>query len=393
MSLEVFKFPETFCTQPTTSIQTDDEALIIDQENKMDDAEASSGVSSGTELGGPEDVEESSGLSKELECPKEGDKPGDLMENVQQEMASLLTDLLQTEQSSSKSAKAINLVQKILGKILNLPDNPKFRDLNLSKIHKKLEDTLPAFAMLFIAGFTASADDTRLRWRYSVESIERLNAVQKELSLKFGSNPSEKRVNRRNDEQSRMTLQVYSRRLSNFGADIQSKNMQTMEGGIRFEEIFDGKGSACKNGDKLRVRFVGEIEGPRPIPFDEEIIGSGFEFTLGNDEVMVGWMMGIERMKIGGKRHMIIPQDLTNGLPPTIPRDAMVRYTIKLMAINGVDEITQFQNEQVRLWRAYDEGIEGKVGLESHSQLSPRHGHCSEKGHRPSMQVCFCVSP
>ena len=103
--------------------------------------------------------------------------------NVQQEAGRCLTNLWQIEES--KRVKGANLIQKIIGKILQNPDNPKFRDLNLSKIHKKLKETPPAFDLLFIAGFVKSADGQRLQWHHDTESIQRLQTVHDALTFKL----------------------------------------------------------------------------------------------------------------------------------------------------------------------------------------------------------------
>jgi len=73
-----------------------------------------------------------------------------------------LTDLWAIEESERE--KGIKLLTKVYSNILNNPADPKFRDLNFSKIRKKLDKCRPAFYLLFTAGFTQSVDGQRLQW-------------------------------------------------------------------------------------------------------------------------------------------------------------------------------------------------------------------------------------
>jgi len=73
-----------------------------------------------------------------------------------------LTALWEIEESERE--KGIKLLTKVYSNILANPSDPKFRDLNFSKIRKKLDQCRPAFYLLFTAGFSQSVDGTRLQW-------------------------------------------------------------------------------------------------------------------------------------------------------------------------------------------------------------------------------------
>merc|ERR1719242_335753 len=113
-----------------------------------------------------------------------------------------------------------------------------------------------------------------------------------------------------------------------------SKKMKTLEGGIKAKDMAEGKGKGAKNGDKLRVYYVGQTQDKEV--FDKAITGSGFDFTLGKGEVIKGWDVGCQGMKVGGKRKLIIPPKYAygaEGSPPTIGPNATLTFTIQLKEI------------------------------------------------------------
>jgi len=74
-----------------------------------------------------------------------------------------LTDLWEIPESDRE--KGVKLLNKIYSNILSNPNDPKFRDLNFSKIRKKLDKCRPAFYLLYTAGFNQNATGDRLQWQ------------------------------------------------------------------------------------------------------------------------------------------------------------------------------------------------------------------------------------
>ena len=49
-----------------------------------------------------------------------------------------------------------------------------------------------------------------------------------------------------------------------------------------------------------------------------------------------GWDTGLEGMKVGGRRELVIPPDLAygpSGQPPTIPPDATLVFVVDLLDV------------------------------------------------------------
>jgi peptidylprolyl isomerase len=105
---------------------------------------------------------------------------------------------------------------------------------------------------------------------------------------------------------------------------------------LEVEELEEGSGAEAKAGDKVTVQYVG-VSYKNGKEFDASWDrGEPFSFTLGAGEVISGWDQGVEGMKEGGRRELIIPPDLAYGeagYPPAIaPNEALV-FVIDLLEV------------------------------------------------------------
>jgi FKBP-type peptidyl-prolyl cis-trans isomerase len=101
-------------------------------------------------------------------------------------------------------------------------------------------------------------------------------------------------------------------------------------------ELVEGDGPVAKSGDKVSVQYVG-------VGFDTEkefdsswSRNEPFSFTLGGGEVIKGWDQGVEGMKVGGRRELLIPGDLAYGAagsPPKIGPNETLIFVIDLLKV------------------------------------------------------------
>jgi peptidylprolyl isomerase len=102
------------------------------------------------------------------------------------------------------------------------------------------------------------------------------------------------------------------------------------------KDLEEGSGAAAKAGDVVTVQYVG-VNYKTGKEFDSSWSRSEpFSFTLGAGEVIPGWDQGVEGMKVGGRRELIIPPELgygTAGAPPAIPPNETLVFVVDLEAI------------------------------------------------------------
>jgi peptidylprolyl isomerase len=106
---------------------------------------------------------------------------------------------------------------------------------------------------------------------------------------------------------------------------------------LESKELRQGTGATAKAGDEVTVQYVGvgyESGEQFDASWDR---GEPFTFTLGAGEVIPGWDQGVEGMKVGGRRELIIPPELAYGpagAPPAIGPNETLIFVIDLVAVN-----------------------------------------------------------
>ena len=82
---------------------------------------------------------------------------------------------------------------------------------------------------------------------------------------------------------------------------------------LRITDIWEGDGTAARSGNRVTVHYVG-VAYSTGEEFDASWNrGDPLQFQLGAGHVIAGWDQGLQGMKVGGRRQLIIPPDLAYG--------------------------------------------------------------------------------
>jgi peptidylprolyl isomerase len=106
---------------------------------------------------------------------------------------------------------------------------------------------------------------------------------------------------------------------------------------LEVKEIEEGSGATAKAGDEVSVQYVGVgYESGKEFDSSWSRGAEPFPFSLGAGQVIPGWDQGVEGMKVGGRRELIIPPELAYGkagYPPTIGPNETLIFVIDLVAV------------------------------------------------------------
>jgi peptidylprolyl isomerase len=82
---------------------------------------------------------------------------------------------------------------------------------------------------------------------------------------------------------------------------------------LEITDIWEGDGAVAKSGDTVRVHYVG-VAYSTGEEFDASWNrGDPLEFRLGVGQVITGWDQGVQGMRVGGRRQLVIPPGLAYG--------------------------------------------------------------------------------
>jgi len=104
---------------------------------------------------------------------------------------------------------------------------------------------------------------------------------------------------------------------------------------LQSTDLTVGSGQTAKNGDCLVMKYYGTLasDGTK---FDENFTDTtAFAFTLGQGQVITGWDQGLQGMKVGGTRRLVIPAAMAYGSQAqgTIPANSDLVFVVKLLRI------------------------------------------------------------
>ncbi|HRP28196.1 MAG TPA: FKBP-type peptidyl-prolyl cis-trans isomerase [Burkholderiaceae bacterium] len=115
--------------------------------------------------------------------------------------------------------------------------------------------------------------------------------------------------------------------------------MNTTPSGLQYIDTVAGSGAEARAGHNVRVHYTGWLynDGVKGAKFDSSKDRSDpFEFPLGAGHVIRGWDEGVQGMKVGGTRVLVIPAALgygARGAGGVIPPNATLMFEVELLAV------------------------------------------------------------
>lgn len=115
--------------------------------------------------------------------------------------------------------------------------------------------------------------------------------------------------------------------------------MKTTPSGLQYQDLQIGVGPRPLYGQSVKMAYVGKF------PDGHKFDGGLTDFTIGETGIIKGWNLGvggnskegIDAMRVGGKRKVIIPPQLGYGDKPhsTIPANSTLVFELELIRINS----------------------------------------------------------
>ena len=118
----------------------------------------------------------------------------------------------------------------------------------------------------------------------------------------------------------------------------ESKAMTTATG-LKIIDTKEGTGDSPRQGQLCKMHYTGwlYVNGAKGKKFNSSLDrGQPFTFTIGRGQVIAGWDEGVETMKVGGKRTLIIPPELgygARGAGGVIPPNATLLFEVELLEV------------------------------------------------------------
>jgi FKBP-type peptidyl-prolyl cis-trans isomerase FkpA len=114
----------------------------------------------------------------------------------------------------------------------------------------------------------------------------------------------------------------------------------TTSSGLQYVDLTVGNGDVAKTGDQVSVHYTGWLQNPdgsKGRKFDSsKDRRQPFQFSLGQGQVINGWDEGVQGMKVGGVRELIIPPALgygQRGAGGVIPPNATLIFEVELLRV------------------------------------------------------------
>jgi len=109
----------------------------------------------------------------------------------------------------------------------------------------------------------------------------------------------------------------------------------TTKTGLQYEDTVIGAGPEAATGKSVEVHYTGTLADGTKFDSSRDR-NRPFGFKLGAGQVIKGWDEGVQGMRVGGTRKLVIPGDLAygpQGYPGVIPPNAQLTFVVELLGV------------------------------------------------------------
>jgi len=102
-----------------------------------------------------------------------------------------------------------------------------------------------------------------------------------------------------------------------------------------FIDIQVGTGDQALAGNLVTVHYTGWLTDGKKFDSSRDR-RDPFQFALGRGQVIKGWDEGVQGMRVGGQRRLIIPPSLgygQRGAPGAVPPNATLIFDVELLKV------------------------------------------------------------
>ena len=118
--------------------------------------------------------------------------------------------------------------------------------------------------------------------------------------------------------------------------EVDASSYITTEQGLQYVDLVVGNGASPMPGQLVVVHYTGWLPNGGG-KFDSSIDqGEPFTFNVGMGQVIAGWDLGVAGMKVGGKRHLLIPPELAygeEGVRGIVPPNSPLIFEVELLEL------------------------------------------------------------
>ncbi len=114
------------------------------------------------------------------------------------------------------------------------------------------------------------------------------------------------------------------------------EEMVQTESGLYYQDLREGTGPAAAAGMKVTVHYTGWLTDGTQTDTSRDRGPSTFDLRQGR--IIAGWHEGLQGMRVGGKRRLVIPPHLgygESGSGSVIPPNATLVFDVELLQVES----------------------------------------------------------